>query len=173
MATRAFDADGLNYISNELQKELKTVLAKMKLLMTRLADYGWGDATMRFAKAVYDGRNDVVIGEPMWVDEKTLKITASGHAVCFIEFGTGVTFADDHPKMHELGFARGTYGKGHGKQRTWGYYGDPGTNGQEVLTKSGRKVVLTHGNPANRCLYETTKDMKSRIADLAREVFAQ
>lgn len=172
MAEREFNEAGLEYIKLAIEKNYNEVLAKIKLLLTKLADYGITEATLRFERAVYDGHNDVTMDRPMWVDDKTLKITATGRTVCFIEFGTGITYADDHPRMHELGFARGTYGKGHGERRTWGYYGDPGTNGQEHITKSGKTVILTHGNPANRCLYETTKEMKSRIADMAREVFS-
>ena len=67
---------------------------------------------------------------------------------------------------------RGAYGKGHGKQRTWGYYGEPGTNGVEKTNhKTGNTVVLTHGNPANMPMYDTVKELSDRLSALVKEVF--
>lgn len=171
MAVREFNLSGIQYWQSTASKYNARLKEKVHLLLQKLADFGVTDATYYFDKAIYDGRNDVVLNTPEWVNENTMKITATGHAVCFIEFGTGIVYADDHPKMSELGFKRGGYGKGHGKQRTWGYFGEKGSNGREVQTKSGKTLVLTHGNPANRCLYETAKDMRSKILEIAREVF--
>ena len=54
----------------------------------------------------------------------------------------------------------------------WGYYGDPGTNGEVKINKKGRKVVITHGNPANMPMYETAKELEERLGELAKEVFS-
>ena len=90
----------------------------------------------------------------------------------FIEFGTGVTYPDDHPEAEELGMKRGEYGQGHGKQHSWGYYGDPGTNGVLKEKKNGGFVVITHGNPANMPMYETVKELQDRLTEIAKEVFS-
>lgn len=97
---------------------------------------------------------------------------AVGKAVLFIEFGTGVTYPDDHPEAGELGMKRGEYGQGHGKQQSWGYYGEPGTNGVLKEKKNGGFVVITHGNPANMPMYETVKELQDRLTEIAKEVFS-
>lgn len=137
----------------------------------RLAQEGMEIASIKFSQAVYDGTNDVsVTVEPRGNNVRA--VVATGGATLFIEFGTGVTYPDDHPEAEELGMKRGEYGQGHGKQYSWGYYGDPGTNGVLKEKKNGGFVVITHGNPANMPMYETVKELQDRLTEIAKEVFS-
>lgn len=137
----------------------------------RLAQEGMEIASIKFSQAVYDGTNDVsVTVEPRGNNIRA--VVATGGATLFIEFGTGVTYPDDHPEAGELGMKRGEYGQGHGKQHSWGYYGDPGTNGVLKEKKNGGFVVITHGNPANMPMYETVKELQDRLTEIAKEVFS-
>lgn len=137
----------------------------------RLAQEGLEIASVKFSQAVYDGTNDVsVTVEPRGNNVRA--VVATGVATLFIEFGTGVTYPDDHPEAEELGMKRGEYGQGHGKQHSWGYYGDPGTNGVLKEKKNGGFVVITHGNPANMPMYETVKELQDRLTEIAKEVFS-
>lgn len=137
----------------------------------RLAQEGIEIASIKFSQAVYDGTNDVsVTVEPRGNNVRA--VVATGGATLFIEFGTGVTYPDDHPEAGELGMKRGEYGQGHGKQHSWGYYGDPGTNGVLKEKKNGGFVVITHGNPANMPMYETVKELQDRLTEIAKEVFS-
>ncbi len=137
----------------------------------RLAQEGMEIASIKFSQAVYDGTNDVsVTVEPRGNNVRA--VVATGGATLFIEFGTGVTYPDDHPEAEELGMKRGEYGQGHGKQHSWGYYGDPGTNGVLKEKKNGGFVVITHGNPANMPMYETVKELQDRLTEIAKEVFS-
>lgn len=137
----------------------------------RLAQEGMEIASVKFSQAVYDGTNDVsVTVEPRGNNVRA--VVATGGATLFIEFGTGVTYPDDHPEAEELGMKRGEYGQGHGKQQSWGYYGDPGTNGLLKKKKNGGFVVITHGNPANMPMYETVKELQDRLTEIAKEVFS-
>lgn len=137
----------------------------------RLAQEGMEIASVKFSQAVYDGTNDVsVTVEPR--GNNVQAVVATGGATLFIEFGTGVTYPDDHPEAEELGMKRGEYGQGHGKQHSWGYYGDPGTNGVLKEKKNGGFVVITHGNPANMPMYETVKELQDRLTEIAKEVFS-
>lgn len=137
----------------------------------RLAQEGMEIASVKFSQAVYDGTNDVsVTVEPRGNNVRA--VVATGGATLFIEFGTGVTYPDDHPEAEELGTKRGEYGQGHGKQHSWGYYGDPGTNGVLKEKKNGGFVVITHGNPANMPMYETVKELQDRLTEIAKEVFS-
>lgn len=137
----------------------------------RLAQEGMEIASVKFSQAVYDGTNDVsVTVEPRGNNVRA--VVATGRATLFIEFGTGVTYPDNHPEAEELGMKRGEYGQGHGKQHSWGYYGDPGTNGVLKEKKNGGFVVITHGNPANMPMYETVKELQDRLTEIAKEVFS-
>lgn len=137
----------------------------------RLAQEGMEIASIKFSQAVYDGTNDVsVTVEPRGNNVRA--VVATGGATLFIEFGTGVTYPDDHPEAEELGMKRGEYGQGHGKQHSWGYYGNPGTNGVLKEKKNGGFVVITHGNPANMPMYETVKELQDRLTEIAKEVFS-
>jgi hypothetical protein len=153
----------VNY--NRIKHEL------MREFISRLGDIGIETAGIKFQTAHYDGVNDVVV-EPKWVNENTLAVLATGQSVTFIEFGTGITYADDHPLAQQMGMIRGEYGQGKGKQDTWVYYGEPGTMGEWLRTTSGGEYAIrTHGNPANRCMYDASKDMRNNIIKIAKEVF--
>lgn len=141
------------------------------VFVDRLAQEGMEIASIKFSQAVYDGTNDVsVTVEPRGNNVRA--VVATGGATLFIEFGTGVTYPDDHPEAGELGMKRGEYGQGHGKQHSWGYYGDPGTNGVLKEKKNGGFVVITNGNPANMPMYETVKELQDRLTEIAKEVFS-
>lgn len=139
--------------------------------LERLAQLGLDYASAQFSTAVYDGTNDVSVT----VEERgenVKAIVATGNATLFIEFGTGVTYADDHPQAAELGMRRGEYGKGHGKRKAWGYYGDdPGTNGVVKEKPDGSAVIITRGNPANMPMYKTVRELEENLTKLAKEVF--
>lgn len=138
-------------------------------LLERLAQEGYEVASAGFADAVYDGTNDVTVSVE---DRGKIKaVVAVGGTVLFIEFGTGVTYPDNHPEARDLGMTRGEYGQGHGKQSTWGYYGEPGTTGTVVGERAKGTLVLTHGNPANMPMYSAVKELELRLGEIAKEVF--
>lgn len=163
-------AAGIDEAIREIDRYADWLKARTNVLLDRLAQEGFTVASAKFAKAVYDGTNDVSVSvEP--IGEHARAVVAVGASVLFIEFGTGVTYPDNHPEADGLGMKRGEYGAGHGKQSSWGYYGEPGTNGEVRTKKNGKSVVITHGNPANMSMYETVKQLKGLLPGLAKEVF--
>ncbi len=143
---------------------------KCRLLLSELSKLGIDTAGVNFKRAIYDGANDVEVSpEPEWQDDHTLFLCASGCAILFIEFGAGVHYAEPaHPEASAFGAVRGEYGQGKGKRDSWGYYGEPGTNGRST----GENLVLTHGNPANRSMYDAGEAMRAQILSTAREVWS-
>lgn len=138
-------------------------------LLERLTQEGYEVASAVFASAEYDGTNDVTVSVE---DRGKIKaVVAVGGTVLFIEFGTGVTYPDNHPEARDLGMERGEYGQGRGKQSTWGYYGEPGTNGIVVGERAKGALVLTHGNPANMPMYNAVKELELRLGEIVKEVF--
>lgn len=163
----SLDGNGLDELIKGVEQYQKWLEDRTKVLVQRLTDMGVKIAETGFASAVYDGTNDVKVDFEER-GETTRAVIATGNAALFIEFGTGIMYPDNHPEQQ---FARGSYGKGQGKQRTWGYYGEPGTNGRVRAKKNGGYVVTTHGNPANMCMYNARKQLEEDITRIAREVF--
>ena len=162
---------GIDTLLREIESYTVWLKERSQVLLDRLAQAGFEVASARFAKAAYDGTNDASVS----VEQRgsgVRAVVAVGASVLFIEFGTGVTYPDNHPQAAELGMKRGEYGQGHGKQSSWGYYGDPGTNGVVKMKKDGSTVVITHGNPANMPMYETVKELEAMLPELVKEVFS-
>lgn len=162
---------GIDTLLREIESYTVWLKERSQVLLDRLAQAGFEVASARFANAAYDGTNDASVSLETRGDG-VRAVVAVGASVLFIEFGTGVTYPDNHPQSAELGMKRGEYGKGHGKQSSWGYYGDPGTNGVVKTKKDGSTVVITHGNPANMPMYETVKELEAMLPDLVKEVFS-
>ena len=162
---------GIDTLLREIESYTVWLKERSQVLLDRLAQAGYVAASARFAKAAYDGTNDASVSLETRGDG-VRAVVAVGASVLFIEFGTGVTYPDNHPQAAELGMKRGEYGQGHGKQSSWGYYGDPGTNGVVKTKKDGSTVVITHGNPANMPMYETVKELEAMLPDLVKEVFS-
>lgn len=146
---------------NKAIKEIKKLDAewdrKINEVFRRLAEIGATKASLWFSRAVYTGDNDVSVSvEPI---ENGYSIIASGEAVLFIEFGSGVTYGYGHPEPMEYG--PGTYpGKGH--------WDDP--NGWYLPKSKGGEH--TYGNPPSAAMYRTGKELQQEILRIAREVFA-
>ena len=162
---------GIDTLFREIESYTVWLKERSQILLDRLAQAGVEVASARFAKAAYDGTNDASVSLETRGDG-VRAVVAVGASVLFIEFGTGVTYPDNHPQAAELGMKRGEYGQGHGKQSSWGYYGDPGTNGVVKTKKDGSTVVITHGNPANMPMYETVKELEAMLPELVKEVFS-
>lgn len=98
------------------------------------------------------------------VTDGVTAVIATGEDAVWVEFGAGVHHNSSvgsslHPNGVELGFTIGSYGKGKGKGKTWGYY----DNGA---------LVLTHGTPAQMPLYNAVLSASNDIEQIAREVFS-
>ena len=86
------------------------------------------------------------------------RVIASGSDAVFVEFGAGVYHngsvgTSPHPRGNELGFTVGSYGKGRGKGRAWGYYNGDG------------ELVITHGTPAQMPLYRAFSEVISEVGN--------
>ena len=163
--------DSINAAISELKTWYKDTKDKAHEFLRELATQGVQIANAKFAMASYDGTNDVTV---RFEDESDTKVAvvATGSATLFIEFGTGVTYPDNHPEMSKSPAGRGQYGYGLGKmKRGWYYDGDPGTDGVVVTHGKHAGSVHTFGNQANMCMYNTVKDLEDVIADTARRIF--
>lgn len=163
--------EGLSDLIKTLKQYQNTLDEREQKCLKLLADIGIDTAKVRFSQAQYDGRNDVEVTGPKWIDKNKIAVYAEGESVTFIEFGAGVVFSKKHPLADELGFERGLYGIGKGNQTTWGYYGEKGTDGKFLRTTDKGDLYLTHGNPANRPMYDAGKAIQEQILSVVKQVF--
>lgn len=155
----------------ELDNYKKWLVDKTKEFLKALADEGVQIASAKFAKAVYDGTNDVSCSVEERGENK-IAVVAVGSATLFIEFGTGVKYPDNHPKAAEHGMIRGGYGYRLGRlEKGWRYTGDPGSNGEVITEGKHAGQVHTYGNPANMCMYQTVRELQEKFEEIARRVY--
>lgn len=150
----------INRAIKELQEYKRELARKEKMFLEKLAYIGVKEASVRFTTAMYDGVNDVTVS--LEQTPKGYAIVASGQAVAFIEFGSGVyhNSSEPYPNPRPEGIVGiGEYGKGKGKRRAWGYKNEDG------------EVVITRGNPAAMPLWYATEEMRRSILQIAREVW--
>lgn len=153
-------------VISQLDGYKNNLQSRINLLLERLATLGALRARVDFSNAMYAGDNDVEVS--VETTPTGYKIVASGCAVLFIEFGTGV-INPEHPQSAEFGFSHGTYGEGKGSnEKGWIYKGVQGNAGQPV--RDG--IYRTYGNPPARAMYNASKEVEQEIIRIAKEVFA-
>ena len=164
-------------ISGNFDEVIKRFKERKKLFkdrnrkfLTRLGEEGISLANAKIENIQYDGDNDTVV-EPLTWDGDKLILAASGQAITFIEFGTGVHYSERHPMEGFEGMTRGTFGRGLGSRDYWHYIGNPGTHGEVVKNVKHGVLIRTHGNPPNRIVYDTAKEVRQKITEIAKEVY--
>ncbi len=140
----------------ELKKYKRWIAQKEHELRMRLATRGAAVASVQFARAIYNGTNDVSVR----VDDtgSVAVIYAEGSAVAFIEFGSGAKYGYGHPLNSELGTGAGTYpdGKGHWDDPHGWWYG----HGEH-----------SYGNPPAMAMLKARDQIVEEVTQVAREVF--
>lgn len=161
------------------KKEIRNYKARLKhrveKLVKRLAEFGAAYAMDYFDTAVYD--IDYYDGEPLEVTNIYVTtedgkgengsvryiINAMGKAIAFIEFGAGVYFNGGGDPYHETrpdGIVEiGEYGQHRGRQQSWSYKGTDGYSRR------------TSGTPEQPGMWLTAKEIRSKIEEIAKEVF--
>jgi hypothetical protein len=152
---------GIANAIKELKRFKQEFLDREKRLLEGLAEIGLKEASVRFTTAMYDGTNDVSVH--LDTSKNGYAIVADGQAVAFIEFGAGVYHngSEPYPNPRPQGVVGiGEYGKGHGKQKAWGYYDE------------NDELVITRGNPAAMPMWYASEEIKNSVLKVVKEVFS-
>ena len=155
-----FDKKSIENAEKIVRQYKKDFEVKEAEFVRRLADIGVSVASAGFSTADYDGVNDVVVSMEKTATGYT--VVASGKAVGFIEFGTGVRYpewagadVEYTPPPH------GSYGKGQGKNPYgWWFRGSDGAVAQH-----------TYGNMPAEALLTARNQMVEQVTAIAREVW--
>lgn len=165
------NSSSIEHAIRELQNYKKWILEKTEEFLKALAEEGVQISSVKFSEAEYDGTNDVSCSVEER-DSTKVAVVAIGNAALFIEFGTGITYADNHPEAAANGMIRGEYGHRLGRlEKGWRYKGDPGTHGEVITEGKHAGEVHTYGNPANMCMYLTIRELEQRFEEIARRVY--
>lgn len=162
---------GVREAERQIQEYKTSLNQKAKELAFRLALKGIDVAKVRFANAQYAGSNDVTCH----IEQKdnACTIIAEGKAVAFIEFGTGAHHNGYGGQLPPGIGAHGSYGKGHGAQRHWYYYGEAGNAGTPVRTVDGKgQLNYTDGNEPAMAMWGAVEEMASQVEATWREVWS-
>ena len=164
--------EGLSELIKATERYEKWLQDKTKKLLQRLTDEGLKISTAGFQSARYDGTNDVTVSVEDR-GENTRAIIARGATVLFIEFGTGVTYPDDHPEKPAGVMGRGTYGHKLGRlEKGWRYPESHGAGTSATKDPDHPGYYHTYGNPANKPMYESKKELREKLSEIVKEVFS-
>ena len=153
----------------ELKQYKREFLKKVDEYRKRIADEIANNASLRFGSATMEYTIGGIPRKPSVAVGITNRgdisiVVAYGEDAVWCEFGAGVYYngsvgTSPNPYAKDLGFTIGSYGKGYGKGKAWGYYDDTGT------------LVITRGTPATMPMYNAAKEVTKRAIEIAREVW--
>lgn len=167
--TCSLDKKDIDRAIRELKQFKREFLAKVDTYRKRIADEISNSASLKFASATMEHTVKGATRKPnvnVSVSErgKISVVVADGDDAVWCEFGAGVYYngsvgSSPNPYGKDLGFTIGSYGKGYGKGKAWGYYDDTG------------ELVITRGTPASMPMYNSAKEVTKKAIAIAREVF--
>jgi hypothetical protein len=155
----------------QLEEYKRSLEEKADELARRLADFGYAVSYGYLSLHVFDGNTaaslDVIEDGP-----GRYVLYAASEAILFLEFGTGLK-GGGNPKGDELGYGPGTYpGKGHWNDpKGWWFETSDPRLIVHTSKKTGKSYGHSYGMSAVMPMYNASKDMRSEILNIAREVF--
>lgn len=159
---------GINGAISELKSYKQEIRRKTETFRKRFAQEVAKLAQSGFDSSYLDYRLDgettpATVSVDVTSNGSASFVTAYGEDAVWIEFGAGVYYngaagSSPNPWGEQVGYTIGSYGKGLGKRKVWGYYRDG-------------ELILTHGTPATMPMYNALKQACDNIWSIAREVF--
>ena len=139
----------------QMQKNLEAWLKeKNNIFLQRLCEEG-----KKVAESLFGSTAVLTIDK---IDDNTYSLTASGEAVCFIEFGTGVYADKAHPFALEMPFKV--------EEGSWSETLGAGTWGRWIASGKDKNKYPYNRMP-KRPMYEAYKQMQKLTEEIAKEVY--
>lgn len=152
----------LEIFKGNFEQKVDKYRRRMAAEIARMASSNFSSATMEHTVQGMSQKPDVSVN----VDERGFVsvVVANGEDAVWCEFGAGVYYngsagSSPNPYGKDLGFTIGSYGKGYGKRKAWGYYDETG------------ELVITRGTPATMPMYNAAREVTRKAIEIAREVF--
>jgi len=162
------NARSINSAIREVERYRTGLEAKSQELSKRLAAMLEAESSSGFASATadtwYGGSRTANVSVTVSSEGNVSIVEASGEDAFWAEFGAGIYYNGPEPYPSPPGrpagvAAIGTFGKGKGKQASWGFIGDDG------------RLHITHGNPASMPMYTAFQKTIQEVVRVAQEVF--
>ena len=154
----------LEIFKGNFEQKVDKYRRRMAGEIARMASSNFSNATMEHTVLGMSQKPNVTVN----VDERGFVsvVVANGEDAVWCEFGAGVYYngsvgSSPNPYGKDLGFTIGSYGKGYGKGKAWGYYDENG------------ELVITRGTPASMPMYNAAKEITRKAIEIAREVFGK
>ena len=167
--TLTLDKASIDKAIREVEDYEKWMQEKAKELQRRVAEEIASNAQSAFAVSVVDdlltgGARTANVTVSIGQSDGVTLVIANGEDAIWCEFGSGIYHntpvgTSPHPKGAEFGFTIGSFGKGFGSRKVWGFY----RNGE---------LNLTHGTQAQMPMYNAVKTVGEKIVQIAKGVFA-
>ena len=152
----------LEIFKGNFEQKVDKYRRRMAAEIARMTSSNFSSATMEHTVMGISRKPNVTVN----VDERGFVsvVVANGEDAVWCEFGAGVYYngsvgSSPNPYGNDLGFTIGSYGKGYGKSKAWGYYDEAG------------ELVITRGTPATMPMYNAAKEVTRKAIEIAREVF--
>ena len=154
----------LKKFKTDFQKKVDKYRERMAEEIASSASHKFSSSTIEHTVGGSSRKPNVTVS----VDERgsVSVVVADGEDAVWCEFGAGVYFngsvgSSPNPYGKDLGFTIGSYGKGYGKGKAWGYYDE------------GGELVITRGTPASMPMYNAAKEITKKAIKIAKEVFGE
>lgn len=133
----------------------------MDVFLSRLAEVGIDVVRATIESISSEDKGSYAVEEIRQPPNSTT-ILLSGDKVLFIEFGAGVTYSNpQHPKAGEMGYGVGTYPD---QKHAWDF------NGWWYTADNGQSKH-SYGNAPYMPMYKAGEEIRSRVQEIAKEVF--
>lgn len=147
--------------ANSLDRKAEELRCRIAEELAQMVESGFNGS--QYDDVIYEGARVPNVQVSVTQKGDVSIVMASGKEAVFAEFGAGVYYnpsGSPHPNPPAGIVAIGTYGKGYGSRKIWGYYEDG-------------ELKLTHGTPASMPMYHAVQAIIPRIPSIAKEVFAE
>lgn len=157
-------------LKQEIEKYEKQKMKQFETYRQKLAEEIGKEAEKMFNASSVD---DIIEGGSSHSADVTVSVSHSGNVSIIVadgedavwcEFGAGVYHngsvgSSPNPYGSQHGLTIGSYGKGKGSQKAWGYFDESG------------EIVITRGTVATMPMYNALKSVAGRSISIARKVF--
>lgn len=161
--TMDLSREGIRAGVKQIREFRNWLTEKERELTKRLADIGWGTATVRFASVAPFYNNGKGYNYSISVKRigRGYAIRASGEDVCFIEFGAGVRYGYGYQgERPDKIVGIGQYGRRQGENEYGWWY-----------TSLSGESEHTYGNPPASGMYQAEQAVRQQVYKIAQEVF--
>ena len=162
------DAGSIDRAIDELNRIAESIrTSKCEEFCRRLAEIGVDVTNTVYSAAPYAGTKDISV--TLEQRGTGYAIVATGSALGFVEFGTGIEYPLGEFAGQVGAPPHGTFGQKRGAKPPWIYRGAPGELGTPSSSRPG--LVWTRGNPPANAFPRAVEEIKAQIESIAREVF--